>query len=83
MNDAKTEIQIVAPENEPEYVCAHATPVRDSCADYNGDYVEDLSPCTNEATHTVVMRSPSGDLSEVPLCDECGEPEDVSAHLRD
>jgi len=82
MSESKTEIKTVPPEQEPEYVDAHSTPIRDKCAEYKGDYVEGLEKCGREATHTVVMRSPNGDLAEVPMCEECGEPEDVAPWLR-
>ncbi len=65
---------------EPEYVGAFSEPVADRCFERKGDFVEELEQCSNDATHTVVMRSPSGVLHEVAMCDECGEPEDAAKH---
>lgn len=77
----KTEILTVEPEYEPEYVGAHSEPTGDECCNWQGEYQEDVEQCGDDATHTVVMRSPNGTLSEIPMCDECGEPQDVDAHV--
>lgn len=77
MTESKTPIPTVEPEREPEYVGAYSEPCDDQCADMNGNFVEDLIRCANDATHTVVMKEPNGGLAEIPMCEDCGEPQDA------
>ena len=73
----KTRIPTAKPELEPEYVGAFSEPVGDACWNYRGEYIEDLEKCDEPATHTVVMRESTGDLAEIAMCDNCGEPRDA------
>ena len=78
MSESKTRIPEVDSEHEPEYVGAYAEPLREACAGVTGDYVEDIEFCDADATHTVVMRDPNGELHEIAMCDACGEPGDAT-----
>lgn len=64
-------------ELDPEYVGAYTEPLWDTCAHVEGDLAEELEYCDAEATHTVVFCEPSGELYEIPMCDDHGEPEDA------
>lgn len=76
------EIPEVEPEHEPEYVGAHSGRARDYCSNWVGDSPREVTRCDEESTHTVVMRSPNGELSEIAMCDECGEPQDVQERFK-
>ena len=73
----QTPIPDAAPEHEPEYVGAYSEPTVEYCCNYVGEYIEDVERCPNDASHTVVMRTPTDDLQEIAMCDDCGEPEDA------
>lgn len=77
MTEHKTRIKTVEPELEPEYVGAYNETESHQCQNWVGEYVEDVAQCKNDATHTIVMRSPNGSLHEIASCDSCGEPDDV------
>lgn len=64
-------------ESDQEYVGAYAEPLWNRCAHVEGDLAEELEYCDTEATHTVVLRDPSGELQEIPMCDDHGKPEDA------
>lgn len=70
------------PEAEPEYVGAHSAVVADECQEWKDAEPESErfvpTKCGAEPTHTIVMKDASG-LTELAMCDDCGEPEDVAA----
>jgi len=74
--DGGREIPTIDPEKEPEYVGVHSAIVNETCQNYIGETVDDIEPCAEPATHTVVMADASG-ATEIAMCDDCGEPEDV------
>jgi len=78
MSDA---IPTVDPKIEPEYVGSHSAVTNDTCQNFTGDTVDSVEQCSNPATHTVVMYD--GDVKEIAMCDDCGEPDDVTDHDRE
>jgi hypothetical protein len=79
MTTANTERETVGPEHEPEYVGAHSEPVVDYCCHYIGDAREDVERCGDDATHSIVERTPKGNLVEIAMCDDCGNPDHVDS----
>jgi len=75
MSDAESDLSTVPPEKEPEYVGAHSGVDGAECRNWLEPHAD--GQCGEPATHSVVMYH--GDLSEIPMCDDCGEPEDVEA----
>lgn len=73
----------IPPEKEPEYVGAHSglPDDQDVCDNWSGETRSTVTQCGNSATHTVVMYD--GELHEIPMCDDCGEPADVTAAKRE
>ena len=74
-----TERRTDPPEIEPEYVGAHSGRVQSYCVNRSGP--QGLEECDKDSTHTVVMKDQNG-LHEVALCDEHGNPEDVTGDAR-
>lgn len=64
------------PEIYPEYVGSHSALSAETCECYPEIVPNVRERCGADATHTVVMFSGDG-VSEVAMCDECGEPDDV------
>jgi hypothetical protein len=76
-------IPTMPPEMEPECVGAHSgLPTdRDGCEYWSGATRQTITRCGEQATHTVVMYD--GELHERPMCDEHGEPDDVTTAKRE
>lgn len=55
----------------PERVGTLSEPIGPDCRNLLGETIEELERCGNDATHTVVMRDETGDLTEVPMCTDC------------
>jgi NAD-dependent SIR2 family protein deacetylase len=75
------ETPTIEPEKEPEYVGAHSALAAEQCQNWIGETTDEVEQCEREATHTVVMFH--GKLSEIAMCDRCGEPEDVDDYERE
>jgi len=75
MSPSNSDISTFPPEKEPEYVGTHSAVNRAECRNWLEPHAD--GDCGQPATHTVVMYH--GDLTEIPMCDDCGEPEDVEA----
>jgi|AntRauTorcE11898_2_1112593.scaffolds.fasta_scaffold74039_2 hypothetical protein len=86
MNETTSnEHDTIEPEKEPEYVGAHSALADEQCQGWDtvGPFDEPtIRACQHDATHTIVMVTGSG-LHEVAMCDDCGEPDDVSGRERE
>jgi len=71
----ESELSTLPPEKEPEYVGAHSDADAAECRNWLEPHED--GDCGRPATHTVVMYH--GGLSEIAMCDGCGEPEDVES----
>lgn len=80
--DTPQRIPEIDPRKEPEYVGAHSEITNPTCQNWVGETRDDVEQCGAEATHTVVMKS-GGGLSEIAMCDDCGEPDDLDGHERE
>ena len=78
MSDAET--KTIDPEIEPEYVGAHSGIDRADCRNWKEPHAD--GKCENDATHTVVMFQGHGEVAQLAMCDECGQPEDVTTDNR-
>ena len=76
----ETERQTIELPADPEYVGSHSGRSGRECAHRGGQ--EGLKECESPSTHTVVMKDQNG-LHEVAMCDEHGEPEDVTTDERE
>lgn len=84
MTDSEdTEIPLVTPVIEPEFVGAHSAVAEEQCAHYRV-VEEGAQPqrCANDASHTVVMFD-GEKLHELASCDECGDLDDVADFERE
>lgn len=75
--------ETLPPEQTPEYVGAHSGLLDDRavCEHWGSPTRQSVSHCGDPATHTVVLFT--GRLHEIAVCDEQGEPDDVTAAKRE